>query len=232
MKNVTMLCVLALFLVTTCPQAQEATLAVEVTGNDQLVQEKGRFKDTRVHPDADFTRYSKLYLSVAELQFREVEAGPAETSGTIDDTRQFGLSKEEQERYRTVVTAAFADELGRSKKLQVVDDVGPNTLIVRASVLDIVSYIPPSSVGLVDVYPSTVGEATLRFELIDSETGVIQARFEERSEVLPPGRIMHEVSPVPVSRQTMWRDVDRWSRKGASDLRKVLKKAQSGHGLK
>jgi hypothetical protein len=228
MRNRAILFVLALSLVATCPLAQEAALAVEVTGSDELVREKGRFRETWVHPEADFTRYSKLYLWVAELQFRELETDRFHTAGMIHLKSEFGLSAEEQEEYRQVVTEALADELERSKKLELVNDIGPETLIVRASILDIACFVPPRTAGRVDVYLSAVGEGTMRFELIDSETGVMQARVEERSRVLPPGRIMYEVSPIPVFRETMWRDIELWSRKGASDLRRLLEKAQRG----
>jgi hypothetical protein len=83
-----------------------------------------------------------------------------------------------------------------------------------------------------EVYPSVVGKGTLRFELIDAETGVIQARLEERSRVLPPSRIASDVSQMPVYRETMWRDIERWSRNGASELRRVLDEAQESHGPK
>ena len=232
MKNIAMWCVLTFPLVATWAQAEEATLAVEVTGSDELVREKGRFEDTSVHPDADFTRYRKLHLWIAELQFREVAAQRDHTVGRIDNGSAFALSNEEQERYREVVSNAFVDELGRSKNLELVADFGPSTLIVRASILDIVCHVPPPSAGDVNVYPSTVGEGTLRFELIDSETGVMQARVEERRKIQPPGRIIPDVSSVPIYRETMWRDVRRWSSEAASDLRRALGRAQSGRGLK
>jgi hypothetical protein len=80
MKKFVLLFVLASCLVATSIQAQEAAPAIEVSGRDDLVKEKGRFKETWVRPDADFTRYSTLYLWVAELQFREVTARPADTA--------------------------------------------------------------------------------------------------------------------------------------------------------
>jgi hypothetical protein len=211
--------------------AQEADPGLEITGADDLVKMKGRFKETWVRPDADFTRYGQLRLQVTELQYREVKGNPAQAPGPTDTRSEFALTEEEQERFRQVATEAFVDELGRSKKLQVVDESGPETLIVRASILDIVCRLPPITGTQVDMYPSTVGEATLRFELIDAENGVMQARLEERSSILPSGRIGYEISPRPVNRKLMWKDVDQWSRNGASDLRRVLNKAHSGHGL-
>ncbi len=232
MRNITLWFVLALSLVATSPRAEEAALSVEVTGENELVREKGRFRDTFVHPDADFTRYSKLYLEVADLQFREVGVKNDYSTGKINDQSVFALNEQEQEKYRQVVTDAFVEELGRSKKFELVDSVGPDTLIVRASILDIACYVPPNNAGRVDTYLSTVGEGTLGFDLIDSETGMIQARLEERSKILPPGRAGQGVSPIKVYRETMWRDIVRWSGEAARDLRRVLETAQSGKGLK
>jgi hypothetical protein len=232
MKNIAVLFVLALSLVATCPQAQEAGAAVAVTGSDALVKKKGRFKETWVRPDADLARYGKLYLQVVELQFREKGVKPVENTTMSDQESEVGLSEAEQERYRQVATEALADELKRGAKLEMVHEAGPDTLLVRASILDIVCNVPPTFVDRREVYPSVVGKGTLRFELIDAETGVIQARLEERSRVLPPSRIASDVSQMPVYRETMWRDIERWSRNGASELRRVLDEAQESHGPK
>jgi len=232
MSTTVLLLALGLTLGARCPLAQEAAPAVKISGGDELVREQGRFSETWVRPDADFSRYRTLNLWIAELQFREEGARRLGTAGVIDSTGAFALSRQEQERYRQVVTDAFTHELQRGTKLQLVDALGPGTLLLRISILDIVCCVPPPSLGLVDVYLSSVGAGTLRVELIDAETGVVQARLEQRSSIRPRGRVMNEVSLIPVSRHTMWSEVRRWSRTGAADLRRTVEHAaDSDHRL-
>ncbi len=225
MKTVAMFC-LAIILVTGLPQAQEAPPAEEVTGADELVEKKGRFQGTWVRPDADITQYSKLYLWQAVFQFRE--GGETSAGTTIGTSRgvqgPYAVRDESKTKFEQVVGDSFVKALGQSKIFEIVDEVGPDTLIVRGAVLDIVSDVPPTRTGVNDVYLSSVGEATFVIELIDSETGVIQARVAERRRIQPPGR-MNEVSSVPANSATVWSDVKLWANKVGQDVRRALEKA-------
>jgi len=53
-------------------------------------------------------------------------------------------------------------------------------LLVRGALLDVVSHVPPETAGRSEVYLRSVGEATLRIELIDSQTGVVLLRGLDR----------------------------------------------------
>ncbi len=92
-------------------------------------------------------------------------------------------------------------ELGRSKQFEIVDTVGPGTLLIRAAMLDIVSNVPPNVGRLANVHLSSMGEATFVFELIDAETGVIQARTADRRYIQPPSA-MNTVSAAPTNSAT------------------------------
>lgn len=62
-----------------------------------------------------------------------------------------------------------------------VNEPGPEVLLIRGALLDVISYIPPEPVGgRVNVYLSQVGEATLVLELRDSITEAIMARAVDR----------------------------------------------------
>ena len=163
-------------------QAQEETTRIEVTGADELVEKKGQLASTWVRPDADITRYDKLCLWEPEFQFRE---GGETTAGTTaklvrGDAGPYAIREEDQERFKQQVSAVFVAELSRSKLFEVVDEVGPGTLIVRAGFLDITSNVPPNVERYGNIHLASVGEATIVFELIDASTGVIQARAGER----------------------------------------------------
>jgi hypothetical protein len=200
-----------------------------ISGEDELVEGKSRFKETWVHPEADFTQYDKLYLWGGVFEFRDV--GPAKRSRsrmTMSHEREFGIDEKDREKFKSTVGEAFEEEMGRSKSFQIVDDIAPDTLIIRGAVLDIISNVPPPMTGRSDVYLATVGEATLVIELIDAETGVIQARVSERRKIQPPGGGRIDQFSMPTNSVTVWADVKRWARSSASKLRKELEKAQKG----
>jgi len=63
----------------------------------------------------------------------------------------------------------------------IVDEAGPDVLIVWGGLLDVTSYVPPDNLsGRSEIFISTVGAATLVLELRDSETNTILARSVDR----------------------------------------------------
>ena len=208
-------------------QAQEVPPGTAITGADELVQKKGALASTWVRPDADIRRYGKLYLWQPEFQFREGGATSAGTTSELmrGESGPFAISEEDQERFKQQVTDVFVAELARGKLFEVVDRVGPETLIVRAGFLDIVSDVPPNVERYGNIHLASVGEATIVFELIDASTGVIQARAAERQQIQPEWRT-RGVNTAPANSATVWADVERWAREQAQDLRKALEKAK------
>ena len=225
MKNAAYL-LLAAVLVVGVVHGQEESAVPEITGADELVKEKGRFAETWIHPDADITQYSKLYPWHSVFQFRE--GGKEKAGTTIEASRgnqgRYAVTDESRAKFEEIVSDTFVKVLGRSKIFEVVDEVGPDTLIVRVAMLDIVSDVPPSRPGAQDTYLSSVGEATFLFELIDSETGVIQARVGERRRIQPRSR-MNTVSSRPTNSSTVWAEVKVWADQLAEDFRRALEKA-------
>ena len=217
---------LAVTLVVGVVHGQEKSAFPEITGADELVKEKGRFGGTWFRSDADITLYSKLHLWSPVFQFRE---GGKEKAGTTigasrGDQGHYEVTDESRAKFAEVVTDTFVEVLGRSKIFELVDEVGPDTLIAAVAVLDIVSDVPPTRPGSQDTYLSAVGEATFLLELIDSETGVIQARFGERQRIQPRSR-MRGVSGRPANSSTIWTEVKVWAEQLAEDSRRALEKA-------
>lgn len=192
--------------------------------------EKGKsgFKETWVNPNADFTKYKNLYLWEAEFQYRDV--GPARrTRMTMMNTRQreFGISDEGRQRFEEAVSEVFVAEINKGKRFTVVDEIGPNTLIMRGAVLDIISMVPPDLVGPNEIYLASIGEATLVLELIDADDGEVVALVAERQRIQAgTGRI--DAMSMPANRATVLAEVRRWARRAATKLRKELDKAMAG----
>jgi hypothetical protein len=204
--------------------AQERPPIARITGGHALVKEKGRFKETWVHPDESLSRYSGVFLWNVAFQFRDV--GKQKSVGTTASilrttgNEPYPVPKEHKEKLKQVVVDGFVKELRRSEQFPLVDEVGPATLVVRGAVMDIVSWVPLSN-ARADVYLTAVGEGTVVFELIDPGTGLMQARVGERSNIRS-AKYTHDAYSRPATFSTLWPDVDRWARSVASDLRHEL----------
>jgi hypothetical protein len=205
--------------------AQEADQQAVEEAWGHLEKGKSGFQETWVNPNYNATKYQNLYLWEAAFQYRDV--GPAQRSRmTMMNTRQqeFGISEDGRKEFEAVVSEIFVAELNKARKFTVVDQIGSNTLIMRAAVIDIVSNVPPDLIGRGDVYLSNIGEATLVLELIDAEDGETVAVVSERQRIQAgTGRI--DSFSVPANRATVMSEVKRWARRAASKLRKELEKA-------
>ena len=118
---------------------------------------------------------------------------------------------------REVVGEAFREELGKSKRYQIVTTPGPDTLVLVGTLIDIVSKAPPDNApGRYEVYLSSVGEATLVLELRDSLSNEVLARVADRRAAEQSG------FPISANAITVWSEVRRLSRSWAMLLRKRL----------
>ena len=193
--------------------------------------EKGKsgFRETWFNPETDWTKFEKLYLWEAEFQYRDV--GPARrTRSSMMNTRQreFGISDEDREKFEELVSEAFVKELQKAKNFELVEEIGPNTLILRGALLDIISRVPPDTIGRSDIYLANVGEATLVIELIDASDGEVAAVVAERRAMQSgTGRI--DDFSMPATRATIISDIRRWTTRAARALRDGLDKALAGN---
>lgn len=147
---------------------------------DGLYPVKGGTADeTFARPGADISRYSKIMLQSVGIEYR-----PGGESGRLTYGRagaeHYEISDAQKQRLRAVVSEAFLAELGQSKHFTLVNEPGPDVLLVRGALLDVVSYVPPEPLGRGEIYLRTVGEATLVLELRDSVSEAIIARAVDR----------------------------------------------------
>ena len=208
--------------------AQEETTPKEVTGAEDLVKQKSKqWGEVWIHPDADISKFSKLYLWNSIFQFRDVsdnKVNRTTTSMMRGDQGYFTINEESQEKFKKIVSEVVIKELGRSKQFEIVDVIGPGTLAVRGAVIDIVSNVPPNVGRQGNIHLAYMGEATFYFELIDAETGIILVRVGDRRYIQPPSG-MNSVSAAPTNPATVWNNVDMWARDQAMTLRRALDKA-------
>ncbi len=190
--------------------------------------EKGRsaYRETWVLPGTDLTGYTKVYVWDAQFEYRDVgDPGRYRNTMSRSGRSTFGISEEGRADFEQTVSEAFMKELEKGKRYEIVDEIGPDTLILRGGLLDVISNVPPESVGRTDVYLANIGEATLVVELLDAESGTVLAVVSERRKITPPGGGQINQATPRANRVTITADVRRWASSAAAKLRKELDKA-------
>lgn len=172
-------------------------------------------KEAWVKPDIDLSSYERMLLLPIEVQFRAVRPQAGTTLYRSRD-REFPLSAADQKRLVDMVTEVFREELAKSRHLKLTTETGPDVLLVRASLLDIVSKVPPEIPGRNEIFLDEVGEATLVLELQDAQSGETLARAVDRRAADPV-----DYGATNVSRVTSveaWSEVRRVARRWASTV--------------
>jgi hypothetical protein len=131
-------------------------------------------------PNVDLTQYSKIMLEGVGVEYRPGgESGRSYLARTTKS--HYEVTEKQKAGFEATMRDAFIEELARSKHFTIVNEPGPDVLLIRGGLLDVVSYVPPEPVGArSDVYLSRVAEATLVLELRDSITEAILARAVDR----------------------------------------------------
>ena len=203
----------------TAPPTIDTGPDAEVTFDGLYEVKNSRADKAWALPDLDLKGYTKIMLQGAGVEYR-----PGGQSGRTYYQRSrggpFEVTPEQKARFEETVGQVFREELGRSETLEIVTEPGPDVLLVRGALLDVISYVPPDDTpGRVDVYLSSVGEATLVIEIRDSITGAILARtIDRRAAESMPGMLTES------NRVTNTAEVRRVVRRWATALREGLER--------
>jgi len=166
-------------------------------------------------PSLDLSRYNKIMFEGAGIEFRPGgESG--RTSLARSSSGPYEVTDEQKARFRQVVGETLLEELGKSERFTLVNEAGPDVLLIRAALLDVVSYVPPEPIGRTDVYLAEIGAVTLVLELHDSITDAILVRAIDRSSIGDDMMMRNS------NRVTNTAEVRRVIRKWASTLRERL----------
>ena len=171
--------------------------------------------------DIDLAGYSKIMLEPIGVEFRDSPRPYSGRAGTGQQTRRSGQSEfavDEQTRALFIkeISSAFRQELGRSEVFAIVDEPGPDVLLIRAGLLDVVSMVPPETMGRSRIFIDRVGEATLVLEIHDSESQAIYVRAVDRRAAERPGMLIES------NRVTNRAEVRRLARRWGGILRDGL----------
>lgn len=198
-----------------CGCATQATPTAEAVTYDGLVPvQDTNLEFAWIKPDMPLSAFDQVVLAQPELQFRAVRP----ISGTISQSQsrtEFPISEPSREKLAEIINEKFREELARSTHYRLTEQPGPGVLVLKPSLLDIVSHVPPEPVGRSDIFLDSVGEATLVVEIVDSVSGETLARAADRRAAEPPGT-MGTFGALRSSPVTTWQEVrrlaDRWAR--------------------
>lgn len=139
----------------------------------------GRANKAWARPDADIAQYSKIRLQGAGIQYRSGgDARKRYNPSTVG--KHFEVTEKQKARLVEVVSEAFREELAKSEYFTLVEESGPDVLLIRGALIDVVSFVPPEPIGRAEVFLSRIGEATLVLEISDSMTETVLARAVDR----------------------------------------------------
>ncbi len=168
-------------------------------------------------PDFDISGYTKIWPVGAGIEYRQVK-DKGRSSMARSQGGPYFIDDKARARFEKVVGDVFKEELQKIDRYELVDGPGPDVLMVRGGLLDVISYVPPDAIGgRSEVFLSSVGEATLVLELRDSETGTILARSVDRRAAADMGGTLQRSNTV-----TNTSEVKRVIRHWASRLREGL----------
>ena len=175
----------------------------------------GRADEAWARPDLDLSQYSKIMLQGAGIEYR-----PGGKSRRTSSTGgPYEVSERQKEQFRAVVVNTFIEELAKSEHFTLVEEAGPDVLLVRGALLDVVSWVPEEPIGRGAVFISKVAEATLVLELRDSITEAALVRAVDRRAADTDGFYGDLSRSNPVTNQA---DVKRVIRYWAGLLRERL----------
>ena len=166
-------------------------------------------------PDADWARYTKFIPGGAEYEFRAVRKGNS-TARARSGQSEFWIDDAARAQLQEETSRIFAEELAKSERFTQTDTPAADTLILRGALHDIVSNVPPDMVGRSDIWLSSVGEATIVIEAIDSMSGEVMFRAVERRAAGP------STGGVRANSVTTWSEVRRLVRRWATTLQQGM----------
>ena len=177
--------------------------------------DNARFNLAWADPDIDFSKYNKIIAGGAFLEFRAVK----EMSKTraMSSYSEFYISDENKEQLREETTTIFREEMAKSTRFTMVEEPGPDVLIISGGLHDIVSNVPPEPTGSSHIYLTSVGEMSLILEAADSRSNEVIFRAVERRAAESQSGQIGRATTI-----TNWADIRRLLRLWATTLREGL----------
>ncbi len=155
--------------------AHAATPSEELSYDGLQRRDSKVFEHLWVRKYFEVRSYDKVIFKPSHIEYRPV------MKGTAGSEAGFPLTQRQKDSLSEIMNTAFQAELAKSKSFTLTTEPGPDVLIIRGDLLDVVSFVPPKESGKGDLLSmADIGEATLSMELYDSMSDAIVVRAIER----------------------------------------------------
>jgi len=169
---------------------------------DNLTMMDGTIMDAVwARTDIDLTGYRKVMFDGVGVEYREVSGPYSGRAGTgtgraTSNRTEFRLHPDTRAQFEEEITAAFLEEMAASDVFEIVEEAGPDVLLIRGGLLDVVSRVPPEQIGNTRIWLDSVAEATLILEIRSSISNSIYARAVDRRAAGSQGQTFQASSTV------------------------------------
>jgi hypothetical protein len=126
--------------------------------------------------DLDLSPYRALLHEAGGVRFAPVARGPRGRG-------EFPIGPDARSRLEALVEDTFREAVSRVRAYAPAEAPGPEVLLVRTTLLDVASRVPPADGAPDAVFLEELGDATLLVELLDSESGAVLVRAVETRRV-------------------------------------------------
>jgi hypothetical protein len=131
--------------------------------------------------DLDLAGYRRIKLEGAGIQYRPTSPSAATRMSSVRrHETDFPISAANRERLEKLLREEFVKEISKLEGYTLTEEAGPDVLVIRGGLLDVVSHVPPEPIGRTEIYLDSVGEASLMIELVDAETQTVLVRAIDR----------------------------------------------------
>ena len=137
-----------------------------------------------VRRNSDIDQYTKIRFASAGIKYTPVKP-IARSSLAPMRSNEFPIPKDDREKLEEVLSGSLRENLTQLKNYEITEADGPDVMLVRIGVFDVVSRVPPPKAGRSEVYLDEVGKATLMVEVQDSLSGAVIVRAIDRRAAEP-----------------------------------------------
>lgn len=141
-----------------------------------------------VRENVTLAGYRQIILDGVDIRYRPVTRST--TAGRKSSAQEFPITAEQKATLERLINEEFKRAAARLTLPQV-SEPGPDVLLLRGYMLDVVSRIPPDRASRSHYFIDSVGQATFVVELIDSQTGTVLARALDTRSARTPGASFH-----------------------------------------
>jgi len=152
----------------------------DVSSDGLHLVERGQIVGAWAKPDLDLSGYTRIYYQPTVVAFRDVNGATPDLFTTTRTDDIYSVSDTRQAQLREQFAEAVYEAIGGIDRFDLTTDIGRDVLLVRVSLLDFISAVPPDLAGSRTGSIRWAYEATLSVEMRDAMSDEVLARTIER----------------------------------------------------